>query len=73
MWVVSEHNKIFDVVLISPYVQLICVFLSLSQHKVVTVPGDHHVHLNKPEAVATFVSDFLRTKVAPASAIQHKL
>lgn len=27
------------------------------------VPGDHHVHLNNPEVVAPFVSDFLQTKV----------
>ncbi|XP_074538544.1 serine hydrolase-like protein [Halichoeres trimaculatus] len=32
-------------------------------HSVVTVPGDHHVHLNKPEAVAPFVCDFLKSKV----------
>ncbi|KAF7665071.1 hypothetical protein LDENG_00154540 [Lucifuga dentata] len=32
-------------------------------HTVVTVSGDHHVHLNRPEVVAPFVSDFLLTKV----------
>uniref|UniRef100_A0A672YCG6 Serine hydrolase like n=1 Tax=Sphaeramia orbicularis TaxID=375764 RepID=A0A672YCG6_9TELE len=32
-------------------------------HTVVMVPGNHHVHLNNPEAVAPLVSDFLRTKV----------
>ncbi|XP_067435077.1 serine hydrolase-like protein isoform X1 [Thunnus thynnus] len=32
-------------------------------HTVVTVAGDHHVHLNNPEVVAPFVSDFLLTKV----------
>ncbi|KAK1886618.1 Serine hydrolase-like protein [Dissostichus eleginoides] len=32
-------------------------------HTVVTVAGDHHVHLNDPEVVAPLVSDFLRTKV----------
>ncbi|KAF3852212.1 hypothetical protein F7725_005567 [Dissostichus mawsoni] len=32
------------------------------QHTVVRVPGDHHVHLNNPEVIAPFVSDFLRTK-----------
>ncbi|KAM9363674.1 serine hydrolase-like protein [Symphorus nematophorus] len=32
-------------------------------HTVVTVPGDHHVHLNNPEVVAPLVSDFLQTKV----------
>ncbi|XP_028290879.1 serine hydrolase-like protein [Gouania willdenowi] len=30
---------------------------------VVTVPGNHHVHLNNPEVVAGLISDFLRTKV----------
>ena len=28
---------------------------------VMTVPGDHHVHLNSPERVATFVADFLQS------------
>lgn len=32
-------------------------------HLVVTVPGNHHVHLNNPEVVAPVVSDFLRTKL----------
>ncbi|XP_040893030.1 serine hydrolase-like protein isoform X3 [Toxotes jaculatrix] len=32
-------------------------------HTVVTVTGNHHVHLNDPEVVAPLVSDFLRTKV----------
>lgn len=32
-------------------------------HKVVTVPGDHHVHLNNPEVIAPLVSDFLQTNV----------
>ncbi|KAM3864750.1 serine hydrolase-like protein [Diretmus argenteus] len=34
---------------------------------VVTVPGDHHIHLNSPEIVAPFVSDFLQTKVLSRS------
>lgn len=44
------------------------------QHSVVTVPGDHHVHLSSPEVVAPAVSHFLRTKVLllPSSAA-HKL
>lgn len=44
------------------------------QHSVVTVPGDHHVHLSSPEVVAPAVSHFLRTKVLllPTSAT-HKL
>lgn len=32
-------------------------------HKVVTVPGDHHVHLNNPEVIAPLVSDFLQSQV----------
>ncbi|XP_024145210.1 serine hydrolase-like protein isoform X1 [Oryzias melastigma] len=36
-------------------------------HAVVTVPGDHHVHLNNPENVAPLLSDFLQTKVLPHS------
>ncbi|XP_053194692.1 serine hydrolase-like protein isoform X1 [Scomber japonicus] len=32
-------------------------------HTVVTVPGNHHVHLNNPEVIAPFVSNFLQTKV----------
>lgn len=44
------------------------------KHSVVTVPGDHHVHLSSPEVVAPAVSHFLRTKVLllPTSAT-HKL
>lgn len=33
-------------------------------HKVVTVPGDHHVHLNNPEVVAPLVADFLHTNTS---------
>uniref|UniRef100_A0A3Q0QZL6 Serine hydrolase like n=1 Tax=Amphilophus citrinellus TaxID=61819 RepID=A0A3Q0QZL6_AMPCI len=33
------------------------------QHAVVTVPGDHHIHLNNPDVVAPVLSDFLQTKV----------
>ncbi|XP_033479326.1 serine hydrolase-like protein isoform X1 [Epinephelus lanceolatus] len=41
---------------------------------VARVPGDHHVHLNKPEVVAPLVSDFLRTKVLPRpNTREHKL
>lgn len=35
---------------------------------VVTVSGDHHVHLNNPEVVAPIVSDFLQKKVLSVSA-----
>ncbi|XP_029353166.1 serine hydrolase-like protein [Echeneis naucrates] len=45
------------------------VFSALQQgyldrnHSVVTVTGDHHVHLNDPEIIAPLVSHFLQTKV----------
>ncbi|XP_056266393.1 serine hydrolase-like protein isoform X2 [Pseudoliparis swirei] len=43
-------------------------------HTVVTVPGDHHVHLDEPEVVAPIVSDFLRNR-APSQSnnVQQKL
>lgn len=37
-------------------------------HAVVTIPGDHHVHLNNPDVVAPVLSDFLQTKVLSHSA-----
>lgn len=44
------------------------------QDTVVTVPGDHHAHLNTPEVVAPFVSNFLRTKVlSPSTSRDNKL
>lgn len=33
-------------------------------HKVVTVSGDHHIHLNNPEAVAPLVVDFLNSSAS---------
>ncbi|XP_073345077.1 serine hydrolase-like protein isoform X2 [Pagrus major] len=42
-------------------------------HTVVTAPGDHYVHLSKPEVVAPFVSNFLRTKVLSPPTREHKL
>ncbi|CAL1601557.1 unnamed protein product [Knipowitschia caucasica] len=33
-------------------------------HKVVKIPGDHHVHLNNPECVAPLVTEFLHSKAA---------
>ncbi|XP_069553445.1 serine hydrolase-like protein [Brachyistius frenatus] len=35
---------------------------------VVSIPGDHHVHLNNPDVVAPLVSDFLQAKVLSPSA-----
>lgn len=37
---------------------------------VVTVPGDHHIHLNNPEVIAPLVSDFLLTKLLKRTAKQ---
>ncbi|CAN9510475.1 unnamed protein product [Ophioblennius macclurei] len=37
-------------------------------HSVLTVNGDHHVHLNNPGVVAPIVSDFLQKKVPSQSA-----
>lgn len=42
---------------------LMCISLPLLQHRVVTVAGDHHVHLNSPEVVAPLVSEFLQSNV----------
>ncbi|XP_069386345.1 serine hydrolase-like protein isoform X2 [Paralichthys olivaceus] len=43
-------------------------------HKVVTVPGDHHVHLNNPEVIAPFVTNILQTKALSLSTKrEHKL
>uniref|UniRef100_A0A3B3ZSK1 AB hydrolase-1 domain-containing protein n=1 Tax=Periophthalmus magnuspinnatus TaxID=409849 RepID=A0A3B3ZSK1_9GOBI len=51
------------VILCVCYSQIITLLSFVPQHKVVTVPGDHHVHLNNPEFVAPLVSDFLRSDV----------
>ncbi|CAL8332326.1 unnamed protein product [Lota lota] len=39
----------------------------------VTVPGDHHVHLNHPEVVAPFVTDFLQSNGSADDPAQAKL
>lgn len=36
---------------------------------VMTVPGDHHVHLNNPERVASFICDFLQNKLGSTEEI----
>ncbi|KAM3623092.1 uncharacterized protein V6R79_006852 [Siganus canaliculatus] len=41
------------------------------QHTVVTVPGTHHIHLDKPEVIAPLVSEFLQNKVLSQSTDQH--
>ncbi|XP_023274893.1 serine hydrolase-like protein isoform X2 [Seriola lalandi dorsalis] len=50
----SNHQKLFSA-LLQGYRD--------RNHTVVTLPGDHHVHLNDPEVVAPLVSDFLHAKV----------
>ncbi|XP_061883281.1 serine hydrolase-like protein isoform X1 [Entelurus aequoreus] len=40
---------------------------------VVTVQGDHHVHLNHPQVLAPMVSQFLRDKVLSSSGLTTKL
>ncbi|KAK5866003.1 hypothetical protein PBY51_020225 [Eleginops maclovinus] len=47
----------------SKFISTVLEGLKNRNHTVVTVPGDHHVHLNNPEVVAPFVADFLRTRV----------
>uniref|UniRef100_A0A1A7XAT3 Serine hydrolase-like n=1 Tax=Iconisemion striatum TaxID=60296 RepID=A0A1A7XAT3_9TELE len=42
-------------------------------HTVLSVPGDHHVHLNNPEVVAPLVSDFLQNKARLKDAHTPKL
>uniref|UniRef100_A0A8C6WFA6 Serine hydrolase like n=1 Tax=Neogobius melanostomus TaxID=47308 RepID=A0A8C6WFA6_9GOBI len=49
-------------ILLSLLIHIIMLLSFVLQHKVVMVPGDHHVHLNNPEAVAPLVRDFLHTR-----------
>ncbi|KAL3066936.1 hypothetical protein OYC64_016811 [Pagothenia borchgrevinki] len=71
-------DKGFDKILSEPaqrkFTSALLEGLKNRNHTVVWVPGDHHVHLNNPEVIAPFVSDFLRTKVLSQSINrQHKL
>lgn len=61
----------FDQIYLQPYQRaaitaLLQAFRDRNQ-TIVKVPGDHHVHLNDPEAVASLVSEFLQAKVPPQS------
>uniref|UniRef100_A0A8C9Z716 Serine hydrolase like n=1 Tax=Sander lucioperca TaxID=283035 RepID=A0A8C9Z716_SANLU len=49
-------------VLMFAFIQMF-IIICFSQHTVVTVSGDHHIHLNDPKVVAPFVCDFLQPKV----------
>lgn len=43
-------------------------------HKVVTLPGNHHIHLTNPEVIAPLVTDYLRTEASSLSTKrEHKL
>ncbi|XP_026215570.1 serine hydrolase-like protein isoform X1 [Anabas testudineus] len=67
-------HKIFSEPSLKKFTSAFLQSLQHRNHTVVTVPGDHHVHLNNPELVAPLVSDFLRTKVLSQSAKhEHKL
>ncbi|XP_034059160.1 serine hydrolase-like protein isoform X1 [Gymnodraco acuticeps] len=71
-------DKGFDKILSEPaqrkFTSALLEDLKNRNHTIVRVPGDHHVHLNNPEVIAPFVSDFLRTKVLSQSINrQHKL
>ncbi|XP_067353390.1 serine hydrolase-like protein isoform X2 [Channa argus] len=59
-------NNGFEKIFLEPFqkkvVQALIQAFMDRNHLVVTVSGNHHVHLNNPEVVAPVVSDFLRTK-----------
>lgn len=59
-------DKLYDVA--KQYTSTLLQAYKDRNHEVVTVPGNHHVHLNNPENVAPIVSDFLRTRVLSQSA-----
>uniref|UniRef100_A0A8C2WIR6 Serine hydrolase like n=1 Tax=Cyclopterus lumpus TaxID=8103 RepID=A0A8C2WIR6_CYCLU len=72
------QSRVRASVLLVLVIDSVCLKLPLClcwlQHTVVTVPGDHHVHLNEPEVVAPIVSDFLRNRARSQSNHgQHKL
>uniref|UniRef100_A0A8C6SFG3 Serine hydrolase like n=1 Tax=Neogobius melanostomus TaxID=47308 RepID=A0A8C6SFG3_9GOBI len=43
-------------------------FLKERNYLCLTVPGDHHVHLNNPQHVAPFISNFMKTKLTSCTA-----
>lgn len=43
-------------------------FLKERKYLCVTVPGDHHVHLNNPQHVVPYISDFLQAKLTSCTA-----
>ncbi|XP_031727920.1 serine hydrolase-like protein isoform X2 [Anarrhichthys ocellatus] len=81
IWRISSEQSLEMQSRVQASVLLVLKFISTLLHglqdqnyTVVTVPGDHHVHLNEPEVVAPIVSDFLRNKVLSQSNYgRHKL
>ncbi|KAM8773041.1 serine hydrolase-like protein [Acanthopagrus schlegelii] len=69
----SSFDRMFSEPAQSRFTTALLQGLQDRNHTVVTVPGDHYVHLSKPEVVAPFVSDFLRSKVLSWSIQKHKL
>ncbi|XP_040001410.1 serine hydrolase-like protein isoform X4 [Xiphias gladius] len=68
------YNKIFSEPAQKVFASTLLQCLRDRNHRVVTVPGDHCIHLNNPEIVAPFVSDFLRTHVLSSStSLKHNL
>lgn len=37
------------------------IFLTPLQATIIDIEGDHHIHLNKPESVASIITDFLQS------------
>lgn len=37
------------------------IFLAPLQATIRDIEGDHHIHLNKPESVASIITDFLQS------------
>ncbi|XP_026215568.1 serine hydrolase-like protein isoform X1 [Anabas testudineus] len=61
----------FDKIFIEPeqrkFISALLQAYKDKNHTVVTVPGDHHIHLNDPKVVAPVVSGFLRAHVLSPS------
>lgn len=36
------------------------IFLTPLQATIIDIEGDHHIHLNKPESVASIITEFLQ-------------
>lgn len=73
--VLAKAEKNVGVALSSQFASKLLEGYCNRNHTVVTVTGDHHVHLNNPEVVAPLISDFLQTGVVSQQHHQqtHKL